>query len=131
MKKIFLLFLLVSLVFINIGCKKEVRTEGNNLTNNLTAGMAKSKIVNGVTSQSQILADFGSPNIVSKNKSGNEVWTYDKIAIEKSASDGYWNVIVKGEGWNKQITSTKTFTLMIEFDGNGIVQDSNYRASQF
>lgn len=130
MKKINLFALLVCLVVIVVGCKEETRITGTE-PSNLTAGMAKSKIVNGVTTQSEILADFGSPNIISKNKSGNEVWTYDKITMEKSSQDGYWNVIVAGEGSEKQITSTKTFTLMIEFNGNGVVQDNSYRASQF
>jgi len=93
--------------------------------------MAKTKIINGVTTQSEILAVFGSPNIITKNKSGNEVWTYDKVAMEKSNEDGYWNILVAGKGGGKQTTSTKTFTLMIEFDDKDIVKDNSYRASQF
>lgn len=127
MKKTSLVSLLVCLVVIAVGCQKESRTEGTNLT----PGMAKTKIINGVTTQSEILAVFGSPNIITKNKSGNEVWTYDKVAMEQSSEDGYWNILVAGKGGGKQTTSTKTFTLMIEFDGNDIVKDNSYRASQF
>jgi len=126
MKKTALALLLASLV-MSIGCQEKDRTQGTNLT----AGMAKTKIVNGVTTQSEILAVFGSPNIMTKNKSGNEVWTYDKMAMEQSGEDGYWNVLVAGKGGSKQTTSTKTFTLMIEFDSNDIVKDNSYRASQF
>jgi len=127
MKKTSLVSLLVCLVVISTGCQEKTRTQGSNLT----AGMAKTKIVNGVTTQSEILAVFGSPNIITKNKSGNEVWTYDKVAMEQSNEDGYWNILVAGKGGGKQTTSTKTFTLMIEFDSNGIVKDNSYRASQF
>ena len=127
MRKQFLLLLLVCLVIICTGCQEKTRTQGTNLT----AGMAKTKIVNGVTTQPELLEIFGSPNIITKNKSGNEVWTYDKVAMEQSNKDGYWNALVAGGGGSKQTTSTKTFTLMIEFDDNNIVKDNSYRTSQF
>ncbi len=127
MKKTSLVLLLACLVVISTGCQEKTRTQRSNLT----PGMAKTKIINGVTTQSEILAVFGSPNIITKNKSGNEVWTYDKVAMEKSNEDGYWNILVAGKGGGKQTTSTKTFTLMIEFDDKDIVKDNSYRASQF
>jgi len=127
MKKEYSIILLVCLVTMLAGCQEESRTQGSTLT----AGMAKAKIINGVTTQSEILEVFGSPNIITKNKSGNEVWTYDRVAMERSHEDGYWNILVAGKGGNKQTTSTKTFTLMIEFDGDGIVKDNSYRTSQF
>ncbi len=52
MKKAGSVLLLMCLVVIGIGCQKESRTQGSNLT----PGMAKTKIVNGVTTQSEILA---------------------------------------------------------------------------
>ncbi len=127
MKETSLILLLVSLIGLNSGCQEKNDIEGSNLT----AGMAKTKIVNGVTTQAEILSVFGSPNIISKNKSGNEVWTYDRISMEQSSEDGYWNIVVAGKGGSKQKTSTKTFTLMIEFDENEIVKDNSYRVSQF
>jgi hypothetical protein len=127
MKKTSLVLLLACLVVISTGCQEKSRTQGSNLT----AGMVKTKIINGVTTQSEILAVFGSPNIITKNKSGNEVWTYDKVAMETSQEGGYWYILVAGAGGGKQKTSTKTFTLMIEFDANDIVKNNSYRASQF
>jgi hypothetical protein len=127
MKKASFILPLICLVVWGIGCQEESRTQGSNLT----PGMAKTKIINGVTNQSEILEVFGSPNIITKNKSGNEVWTYDKVAMEKSYESGYWNVLVGGKEGGRQATSTKTFTLMIEFDNNGIVKDNSYRASKF
>jgi len=127
MKKTSLVSLLMCLVVISTGCQEKVRTQGTDLT----AGMAKTKIVNGVTTQSEILTVFGSPNIITKNKSGNEVWTYDKIAMEQSSEDGYWNVLVAGKGGSKQNTSSKTFILMLTFDSNDVVKDNSYRMSQF
>jgi len=129
MKKLNLFFVLLFIAIVCVGCKEEVRQ--GQYSNNLTAGQAKTRIVNGVTTQSEILEFFGAPNIVSKNVSGNEVWTYDKVRIEKASRDEYWNILVAGKGKDKQIVSTKTFTLMIEFDNNDIVKDNSYRASQF
>ena len=38
-------------------------------------------------SQAEVLEVLGSPNIVTKNSSGNEVWTYDKISSSQSSSN--------------------------------------------
>ncbi len=98
---------------------------------NLTAGMVKKTIIEGVTTQNEILKIFGAPNIITKNKSGNEIWTYDTISAEKSAEEGYWNVIVGGVSGGKSSASTRTFTLMIEFDSNEVVKECSYRSSAF
>ncbi|HCU44000.1 MAG TPA: hypothetical protein DF610_02900, partial [Sphingobacterium sp.] len=44
-------------------------TEGNTQKSNLTMGTVKSKVVKGETTQDEIIKLFGSPNLVSKNKS--------------------------------------------------------------
>jgi hypothetical protein len=98
---------------------------------NLTAGMVKKTIIEGVTTQNEILKVFGAPNIITKNKSGNEVWTYDTISVVKSGEEGYWNVVVGGVSGGKSSTSTRTFILMIEFDSNNIVKECSYRVSAF
>jgi hypothetical protein len=48
---------------------------------NLTFGMVKSKIVKGKTTQSEILQLFGSPNLTTKNKANDEVWSYNKMSV--------------------------------------------------
>ncbi|MCX5679789.1 MAG: hypothetical protein NTZ95_03940 [Candidatus Omnitrophica bacterium] len=98
---------------------------------NLTAGMAKSKIIKGQTTQTQILEIFGSPNIITKNKSGNEVWTYDKVSVDKSATEGYGNILVAGIAKENYSSSARTFTMMIEFDDNEVVKDYSYRSAAF
>ncbi|MFC1704292.1 hypothetical protein ACFL1E_05900 [Candidatus Omnitrophota bacterium] len=98
---------------------------------NLTAGMVKKEIIKGVTTQTDILEVFGAPNIVTKNKSGNEVWTYDKVSVEKAASESYGTIIIAAIGGARSSTSTKTFTLMIEFGDSEVVQDYSYRSSAF
>jgi hypothetical protein len=127
MKKTSLVLLLACLTVLSTGCQQESRTQGSNLT----PGMAKTKITNGVTTQTEILEVFGAPNIITKNKSGNEVWSYDRVAMDKSNKEGYWTILAAGASSGNQTTSTKTFTLMLEFDDDGTVKDNSYRASQF
>jgi hypothetical protein len=124
MKKIVSLLLLVVLIG---GCASVQPAEKGNLT----PGMAKTKIIKGQTTQNEILEVFGAPNIVTKNKSGNEVWTYDKASIETGTSDVYGTIIIAGGVGSRTSTSARTFTLMIEFDDKGIVKDYSYRSSAF
>jgi len=98
---------------------------------NLTAGMVKTKIVKGQTTQNEILEVFGAPNVVTQNKTGNEVWTYDKVSMEQSGSDAYGTLILVGTAKAKVSSSTRTFTLMIEFNKNNIVEEYSYRSAAF
>lgn len=98
---------------------------------NLTSGMAKTKIIKRQTTQNEILEVFGAPNIVTKNKSGNEVWTYDKASVETGTSSVYGTILIVGGVGSRSSTSARTFTLMIEFDDKNIVKDYSYRSSAF
>lgn len=121
-------FRLGVLVLLLLGC---ATSEQPAQKSSLTAGMVKKQIVEGVTTQNDILQVFGAPNIITRNKSGKEVWTYDTISVEKSAEEGYWSVIVAGAAGGRSSASTRTFTLMIEFDDNEVVKECSYRASAF
>ena len=123
MKNLFALFFIITL----FGCASVQPYQKSNLT----PGMAKAKIVKGQTSQNEILKIFGSPNIITKNKSGNEVWTYDKVSIDSRSSGAYGTIIILGTSGAKSSLSTRTFTLMIEFNDSGIVKDYSYRSSAF
>ncbi|MDP8264317.1 MAG: hypothetical protein P9M12_02405 [Candidatus Aceula lacicola] len=120
-------FWCVALLFFVVGCASVQPIQRGNLT----PGMAKTKIINGQTNQNEILEVFGAPNIITKNKSGNEVWTYDKMSVEKGTSDIYGTLIIAGGTGSRSSSSTRTFTLMIEFDKNDMVKNSSYRSSTF
>lgn len=124
MKKIVYLFVLILLIS---GCANVQPVQKGNLT----PGMAKTKIIKGQTSQNEILEVFGAPNIITKNKSGNEVWTYDKASVETGISDVYGTILIAGGTGSRSSTSARTFTLMIEFDDKNIVKDFSYRSSAF
>ncbi|MBM3250364.1 MAG: hypothetical protein FJZ09_05950 [Candidatus Omnitrophica bacterium] len=119
--------ILLCAVLVSSGCASVQPVEKSSLT----PGMAKAKIIKGETLQNEILEVFGPPNIITKNKSGNEVWTYDRVSVEKGTSDVYATVIIAGGAGSRSSTSTRTFTLMIEFGDNDVVKDFSYRSSAF
>ena len=121
------IFILVLFLIFASGCATVEPPQKSNLT----PGMVKSKIIKGQTTQNEILEVFGAPNIITKNKSGNEVWTYDKVSIETSSSEGFGTIIIAGVGGGRSSASTRTFTLMIEFDDNEVVRNYSYRSSAF
>ena len=49
---------------------------------NLTVGAIKKEIAKEKTTQAEILKLFGSPNLITKNRKNNEVWSYDKMPYE-------------------------------------------------
>ncbi len=121
------MFIIPLLILFLAGCATVPITQGENLT----VGMVKTKIVKGVTTQNEILEVFGAPNVITKNKTGNEVWTYDRIAVETNVSDSYGTLILLGGTGSRASSSTRTFTLMLEFNEQGVVKDYSYRSSQF
>ncbi|KGE16058.1 hypothetical protein [Sphingobacterium deserti] len=86
---------------------------------NLTIGAVKSKIVKNETTQEEILKLFGTPNLVSKNKSNREVWSYNKMSVENRAGS---TDFFSGQRAS-QSTSSKSFDFIITFDEEDIVKD--------
>lgn len=121
-----IIYLFVSVLLFN-GCASVQPAQKSNLT----PGMAKTKIIKGQTTQNEILEVFGAPNIVTKNKSGNEVWTYDKASVETSTSSVYGTILIVGGAGSRASSSANTFTLMIEFDDKDVVKDFSYRSAAF
>lgn len=86
---------------------------------NLTFGVVKSKIIKGQTTQSEILSIFGSPNLTTKNKSNNEVWSYNKMSVvEKGGRTNFF----MGQRASAS-SSNQSFDLIITFDEKDVVID--------
>lgn len=106
---------------------------------NLTFGAVKSQIKKGETTQVEIVKLLGSPNITSKNKKGQEVWTYSRTGTtneKASASGGILfgaSGLLGGAGGSKAVdtTSVSTFDLIITFNDNDIVDDYSVVTSKF
>ena len=114
----------------------------------LTLGTVQSKIKKGMN-QTEVLEVLGSPNIVTKNSQGNEVWTYDKIGSNQSSSSevsatygqrqlnqGFWAFLFGGVTSSAGASSdrnseSKSLTVIITFDGNSNVSDFTYQSLKY
>ncbi|MDE0119897.1 MAG: hypothetical protein OXM55_07825 [Bdellovibrionales bacterium] len=98
---------------------------------NLTPGIVKTKIHKGVTSQAEIVNLIGAPNIITKNKDGDEVWTYSRQSFD-SASGGFaGGLLLFGGSKAFSSASSNSFDLIITFDNKNIVKDYSAVSSQF
>ena len=101
----------------------------------LTQGSVQMNLIVGETSKAQVLENFGSPNITTRDASGKEVWTYQRAAqvSQSSSKTGYWNIIIAGQSGSASgfESSSKMITLIIKFDENDIVYDFKSRESTF
>jgi outer membrane protein assembly factor BamE (lipoprotein component of BamABCDE complex) len=125
------MFFYVAVFFI--GCT--TTTPASDTQNNrLTVGTVQKEIKKGM-SGSEVIESLGSPNIVSTDEKGREVWVYDKISTERveSSSSGYGTLILFGFGQTSSSSSTRqqSLTIIIKFDEEKKVRDFAYHASQF
>ncbi len=101
----------------------------------LTQGNVQMNLVVGETTKAQVLENFGSPNITTRDGSGREVWTYQRAAqvSQSSSKSGYWTVILGGQSGSATgfESSSRMITLIIKFDSNDVVTDFKSRTSEF
>ena len=116
-------------MLLSLGACKSYKygTEAPAEKSNLTIGVVKSKVVKGETSQDEILKLFGAPNLVSKNKSNREVWSYNKMSVEQKAGS---TDFLAGQRAS-QSSSSRSFDLIITFDEKDIVADYSVISTTF
>ena len=131
MKKILFVFIF-SILLTGCVTAPEPLTKKNS---ELTQGMVQMNLEVGKTTKSDVIETFGSPNITTRDSSGNEVWTYQRQAqvSQSSSSSGFIFVIIAGKSAEASgfETSSRMMTLIIKFDGNDIVSDFKSRESNF
>ncbi len=152
-----LLFILLSCAFA-VSCVRARSPElpySNQQKSNLTAGMVKKHVKVGVATQAEIISVFGAPNIITRDRDGNEVWTYDKQSMASASEVAEWNASggagaiagglagdvgigggaagggASGKSSAAGQVSSATFTLMIQFDDKDVVRDYRMMATQF
>jgi len=112
----------------------------------LTLGRVQREIRQGM-SGAEVAEVLGSPNIVSTDEQGREVWVYDRIATDTvhSSSEGGIAALIFGTpagagagglgsaryGAGAKSTSQRTLTVIIKFDENRKVRDFSYHSSRF
>lgn len=103
-------------------------------SNHLTVGTVQKEIHVGM-SGSDVASVLGSPNVVTTDDQGREVWIYDKISTQSAYSttrSGVFLLIFNaGSASGGSSTSQKTLTVVVKFDKDHKVRNFAYHASQF
>ena len=107
-------------------------------SNNLTLGLVQSSVTKGAN-QVEITKVLGAPNIISKDKQGNETWVYDRISAQRKSNSmsgfgfgaiGSW-MGAGGGSRSSDTSSSKSLTVIITFDDNKNVLDYAYQGLEF
>ncbi|MEE8507402.1 MAG: hypothetical protein V3S40_14430 [Kiloniellales bacterium] len=122
----------------------------NDQGDRLTVGKVQREIRVGMAG-GEVVTVLGSPNIVSTDEKGREVWVYDKIATDRvysTSSGGVSSLILGGvlvgaglvggavspyygSAAGASSTSQRTLTIIIKFDEGKRVRDFAYHSSSF
>lgn len=122
-------------ILVCTGCAQNAAWHSDQVSktekNNLTVGTVQRSIHKGM-SGGQVAEVLGSPNIVSTDENGQEVWIYDKFYTEGvvSGSNG-WTFGLSNVAAGAARTSQSTMTVIIKFGANKKVRDVAYHKSSF
>jgi hypothetical protein len=87
------------------------------------------------TTKAEVLENWGSPNITTRDGSGRNVWTFQRSAqiTQSSSQSEYATVIFSGRSSRASgfESSSRMITLIIKFDKNDMVSDFKSRTSNF
>ena len=126
--------LLLSLTLLP-SCAQKASWHANDVAesskSNFTVGEVQRNIKKGMTG-ADVAEVLGSPNIVSTDENGNEVWIYDKFSSEQvvSGSNGL-TFSLSSIGAGAARTSQSTMTVIIKFNSEKRVRDFAYHKSSF
>ena len=133
-KTSFIKLISISLIYFFIFFSCAANNQNNKI---LTLGLIQKNVQKGLT-QTDILENIGSPNIITKNNKGNEVWTYDRISNEKrSNSLGLYLLnpfnwfFIGSSNSNRSTNSSKALTVIINYDENKRVIDYSYQSIKY
>ncbi|MBX9578583.1 MAG: hypothetical protein K2W97_08950 [Chthoniobacterales bacterium] len=89
----------------------------------------------GSTTKIEVLEKFGSPNVVTRDGAGREVWTYQRAmqASQRDAISGFWTLFLVGQSRHQSgfENTSRMITLIIKFNSHDVVEDFNSRTSNF
>jgi outer membrane protein assembly factor BamE (lipoprotein component of BamABCDE complex) len=130
----FLLIVFPAVAFLGCAARHAADTQEGLQGDRLTVGTVQKEIKKGM-SGAEVAQVLGSPNIVSTDEQGREVWIYDRISTDRvvSGSSGYGSLILFGyqRTAGSASTSQKTLTIVIKFDHDNKVRDFAYHTSRF
>lgn len=96
-----------------------------------SASVIKKTVVKGKTTQADIVQYLGSPNIVTKNPKGNEVWTYTRQPYNPDSGGFGGGVVLYGGDKVASSSKSTNFDIVFTFDRNDVVDDYSIVSSQF
>jgi outer membrane protein assembly factor BamE (lipoprotein component of BamABCDE complex) len=97
----------------------------------LSVGAVQRSVKVGMT-DAQVAEALGSPNIVSTDEEGRNVWIYDRVttSVRASTAQGPLTLFVGGAAGAAERTQT-TLTIIVKYDKAGKVRDLAYHSSKF
>ncbi|MCR4346380.1 MAG: hypothetical protein NUV55_04105 [Sulfuricaulis sp.] len=131
-KSAILLCFMLGIMLVGCVSAPQPLTERNS---QLTQGNVQMNLVVGKTTKAEVLENFGSPNVTTRDGAGREVWSYQRAAqvSQSSSQSGYWTIIFAGQSSKASgfESSSRMITLIIKFDSSDIVTDFRSRTSNF
>lgn len=97
----------------------------------ISVGVAQKNIKVGMSSAA-VAEVLGSPNIVSTDEEGRQVWIYDRVttSVRATTASGPLTLIVGGAAGASE-RSQSTLTIIVKFDKAEKVRDLAYHTSKF
>jgi outer membrane protein assembly factor BamE (lipoprotein component of BamABCDE complex) len=97
----------------------------------LSVGAVQRSVKVGMT-DAQVAEALGSPNIVSTDEEGRNVWIYDRVttSVRATTANGPLTLFVGGAAGAAERTQT-TLTIIVKYDKAGKVRDLAYHSSKF
>ena len=97
----------------------------------ISVGAAQRSVKVGMTNAA-VAEALGSPNILSTDEEGREVWIYDRVtsSVRATSANGPLTLFVGGSAAAAE-RSQSTLTIIVKFDKAGKVRDLAYHTSKF
>ncbi len=134
MLKNIIISVIVLVNMLIVGCVSQPVNNNSQQGDRITVGTVQKEIKVGMSAAS-VASALGSPNILTSDDNGGEVWIYDKISsnVSYSSSDAYATILLIGgsESSSSASSSQRTLTIIIKFDANKKVSTFKYHTSRF
>ena len=127
MKSIGNIVVFITVLFVMASCTTTQIPQKSNLT----PGVISTTIKKGITLKVEIVKIIGSPNIITKNREGEEVWTYSRQSFDSKSGGFGGGLLFFGGAKAFSSASSNSFDLIITFDNKDIVKDYSVISSQF
>lgn len=125
--------LILSIFIVSCSSQKNSQSKINSVE-------VSEKLVQGKSTQKEILETFGSPDIVEKTPRG-DMWGYTRHASEDSSFGGgishyvnylsWWNWTGASVNGSKSSSSTQTASLVLYFNQQKVLSNYTYRTERF